>query len=199
MIGELRFYRDATGKFSTVSRFITLDDAVPDNQVAKQLTVSAIDAETAARAASKQSLEDWLASSRMRKAVKSKGSEGASGPAYIGASRCSQCHREQYSHWSVTAHARATDPLPPRQFEFEASCLNCHATGRTSTRTASTDLPAFQNVQCEQCHGPGAEHAAKPARGYGRITDMKAACSTCHTLATSPGFDLKSAWAKIKH
>jgi cytochrome c554/c'-like protein len=139
MIGELRFYRDATGKFSTVSRFITLDDAVPDNQAARQLTVSAIDAETAARAASKQSLEDWLASSRMRKAVTSKGSEGASGPAYIGASRCSQCHREQYSHWSVTAHARATDPLPPRQFEFEASCLNCHATGNKNGlhRTAS--------------------------------------------------------------
>ncbi|MFY9607049.1 MAG: multiheme c-type cytochrome [Blastocatellia bacterium] len=201
MIGELRFYRDAAGQFSTVSRFITLDDAVPDNQAAKQLTVSAIDAETTARAASKQLLEDWLRASRMRKSVKSTESRvpSNSGSAYIGAARCSQCHGDQYSRWSTSAHARATDPLPPRQYEFEASCLNCHATGWPATRAGSTELPGLQNVQCEQCHGPGAEHAAKPAKGYGRITDMKAACSACHTSATSPGFDLKSGWAKIKH
>lgn len=201
MIGELRFYRDATGKFSTVSRFITLDDAVPDNQAAKQLTISAIEAETAERTASKQLLEDWLGSSRMRRSPKPKGSEGSSEPgrAYIGASSCSQCHQVQYSRWSLSAHARATDPLPPRPSEFDASCLKCHATGWESTRTGATELPGLQNVQCEQCHGPGAEHAAKPAKGYGRIGDMKTACSACHTSATSPGFDLESAWAKIKH
>lgn len=199
MIGELRFYRDAAGKFSTVSRFITLDDAVPDDQAAKQLTVSAIDAETTARAASKQLLEGWLAASRMRRSLKATES-GSSKPAtYIGAARCSQCHGYQYSRWSISAHARATDPLPPRQSEFEASCLSCHATGWPATKAASTELPGLQAVQCEQCHGPGADHAAKPAKGYGRITDMNEACSACHTSATSPGFDTKSEWAKIKH
>ncbi|HWO00140.1 MAG TPA: hypothetical protein VNS63_12820, partial [Blastocatellia bacterium] len=67
MMGELRFYRDSQGKFSTVSRYITLDEIVPDNPAAKQLTVLATDAETGARAASKELLEGWLAASRSRK------------------------------------------------------------------------------------------------------------------------------------
>ncbi|HSF24988.1 MAG TPA: multiheme c-type cytochrome [Blastocatellia bacterium] len=201
MIGELRFYRDAAGKFSTVTRFITLDEVVPDNQAAKQLTVSAIEAETVARRVSNQLLENWLVSSRTRKSFKSPDAEVASKPvlAFIGAARCAQCHGDQYSRWAISAHAHATDPLPPRQTEFEPSCLNCHATGSPAKGAGLTELPGLQSVQCEQCHGPGSEHAAKPAKGYGRITDMNAACSTCHTPATSPAFDLRSAWAKIKH
>lgn len=201
MLGELRFYRDSMGKLSTVSRYITLDDAVPDNLAAKHLTVSAAEVETNTRDASKRLLEDWLAASRMRKLAKSIESDvsAGSGPAYAGAATCAKCHGDQYLRWSVSAHARATDPLPPRQVEFEASCLKCHATGWREPRPASAELPTLQSVQCEQCHGPGAEHASKPVRGYGRITDMKATCSACHLSDIAPGFDLQAAWAKIKH
>jgi hypothetical protein len=201
MLGELRFYRDLQGNVSTVSRFITLDDIVPDYPAAKQLTVSAAEAETNVRESSKRLLEDWLAASRKRKAVKSIESEAPSrdGPTYAGVSRCAQCHRDEYLRWSVSSHARASDRLPPRQLEFETSCLNCHATGWREPVDGSTAPAGLQSVQCEQCHGPGGEHASKPAKGYGRITDMNAACSSCHTSYTSRGFDLQVAWAKIKH
>jgi mono/diheme cytochrome c family protein len=201
MLGELRFYRDSQGKSSTVSRYITLDDAVPDNTAAKQLTVAAAEVETNTREASNRLLEDWLAASRMRRSAKSIESDvsAGSGPAYTGAAACARCHGDQYLRWSVSSHARATDRLPPRQTEFEASCLKCHATGWREPRAGSAELPGLQSVQCEQCHGPGAEHASKPARGYGRISDMKTACSVCHTSDTSSGFDLQAAWAKIKH
>ncbi|MEK6302835.1 MAG: multiheme c-type cytochrome [Acidobacteriota bacterium] len=201
MLGELRFYRDTQGSFSTVSRFITLDDSVPDHPAAKQLTVSAAEAEANARDTSKRLLESWLAASRMRRSAKSIASEASSGPepAHTGAAACSRCHGDQYLRWSVSSHARATDRLPARQAEFELSCLKCHATGWREPKAGSTELPGLQNVQCEQCHGPGAEHALNPAKGYGRISDVTAACSVCHTPDTSRGFDPQAAWAKIKH
>jgi hypothetical protein len=200
LLGELRFYRDSQGKYSSACRFISLDEVIPDDPAAKQVVTDASSAEAGARSASKQFLEEWLASSRMliRNHPASRGLSGSAG-GYITSSACSKCHGAQYLKWASSAHSHATDPLPPRPFEFEATCLNCHATGWRVRTAGSTELPGLQAVQCEQCHGPGAEHAAKPAKGYGRIPDMKTACSTCHTPTTSPGFDLQAAWAKIKH
>jgi hypothetical protein len=201
LLGELRFYRDSQGKYSSACRFISLDEVIPDDHVAKQVVTDASSAEVGARSASKQFLEEWLATSRMliRGHPASRGLSGSAG-GYITSAACSKCHGAQYLKWASSAHSHATDPLPPRPFEFEANCLNCHATGWAGTRAeGSTELGGLQAVQCEQCHGPGAAHAAKPAKGYGRIANMQTACSTCHTRDTSPGFDLQAAWAKIKH
>jgi len=78
--------------------------------------------------------------------------------------------------------------------------MDCHATqtqlARGSNKLEGVRLP---NVQCEQCHGPGSDHVAKPVKGYGRVADMKTACGSCHNAETSPNFDLQAAWAKIKH
>lgn len=202
LLGELRFYRDSLGKYSSACRFISLDEIIPDDPVAKQVVTAASSAEIGARSTSKQFLEEWLTSSRMliRSHAASRGLSGSAGGRYITSAACSQCHGAQYLKWASSAHSHATDPLPPRPFEFEANCLNCHATGWAGTRAEGSTRPGgLQAVQCEQCHGPGAEHAAKPVKGYGRIPDMKTACSTCHTPTTSPGFDLQAAWAKIKH
>lgn len=194
MIGELLFYRDAQGNFSRRMRYISLDTAVPDDAAALQIVNRAREAEESARDGSKALLADWLASSRGRKPA------GESALAYVSASACAQCHTAQYIAWSRSAHAHATDPLPPRQFEFEASCLSCHATGQAKANAQSiADMAKMQNVQCEQCHGPGGDHAAKPGKGYGRVANMQAACAQCHTKEISPNFDLQSAWAKIKH
>jgi len=201
LLGELRFYRDSQGKYSSACRFISLDAFIPDDPAAKQVVTDASSAEVGARSASKQFLEEWLASSRMRISSRA-ASRGLSGSAggYITSSACSKCHETQYQRWASSAHAHATDPLPPRPFEFEADCLNCHATGWAGTKAeGSTEPRGLQAVQCEQCHGPGAAHAARPAKGYGRIANMQTACSTCHTRDTSPRFDLQGAWAKIKH
>ncbi len=103
----------------------------------------------------------------------------------------------QYVKWSNSKHAHATDALVSKQFEFEVSCLSCHATAQPKMNAA--EMTKMQQVQCEQCHGPGGDHAAKPGKGYGRIANIQAACSACHTPDTSPNFDAQTAWEKIKH
>ena len=202
MLGELRFYRDAQEKFTTKTRFITLDETIPDDTAAAQAVTAARDEETNTRSESKTLLGKWLEMSRSRKhgTTGERNAAGESSPSYISSASCAECHAAQYIQWSNSAHAHATDPLPPRQFEFEVSCLSCHATGiQKAGANLSIEMARLQNVQCEQCHGPGSDHAAKPGKGYGRIANLQSACSTCHTQQINPGFDAQAAWAKIKH
>lgn len=191
MMGELRFYQDAPGIFSVRTRYISLDTEVPDDPAALQVVNAAREAEGGAQEKSKALLLGWLESARGRKNL------GQSESAYISSSACAKCHMDQYIRWSNSRHAHATDSLVSRQFEFEAGCLSCHATAQS--KTSATELTKMQHVQCEQCHGPGGDHAAKPGKGYGRVTDIQTACATCHTPDINPDFDAKAAWAKIKH
>jgi 2',3'-cyclic-nucleotide 2'-phosphodiesterase (5'-nucleotidase family) len=195
MIGELRFYRGEQGKFTTKQRFITLDEtSVPEDAATKQLVDAATAAESQARSNSIKLLEHGLASSGptgQRDDLRS----GDSPATYVTSLACSQCHAAQYLKWANSAHARATDALPPRAAEFEISCLNCHATGSTPQAAGAK----LQSVQCEQCHGPGSKHVTNPGKGYGRIPQMQTTCSNCHSAEISLGFDLKVAWEQIKH
>jgi hypothetical protein len=202
MLGELRFYRDGQEKFSTKTRFITLDETIPDDAAAAQTVAAARDEETNARNQSKTILGRWLEMSRAYHsgAQRERTTASEASPSYVSSARCAECHAAQYVQWANSAHAHATDPLPPRQFEFEVSCLSCHATGiQKASANPSIEMARLQNVQCEQCHGPGSDHAAKPGKGYGRIANLQSTCSTCHTQQVSPGFDVQAAWAKIKH
>jgi hypothetical protein len=192
MLGELRGYREAANKIAFRTRFITLDETFPNDADATQLADAAREAEEGARSQSKQTLENWLAASR---AIRP---SGEAATAYVSSGACAQCHEAQYVRWANTGHAHATDKLPPRWVEFETSCLNCHATGQ-GTEAGQVVMASLQGVHCEQCHGPGGEHIKKPAKGYGRISNVQALCAACHTAAVSPQFDFQSAWAKIKH
>lgn len=195
MLGELRFYLNEQGAFSTRQRFITLDEAmIPADPSAKELADAALRAETEAQGDSKKLLEAWLAASR---SLTIKRPPGAS-VYYVGGAACSQCHASQYIKWANSPHAHATDPLPARWVEFEAGCLSCHATGGKAN-SEKNQFAGLQGVQCEQCHGPGSDHAASPAKGYGRVSNMVSACAACHNRETSPGFQLPAAWEKIKH
>jgi hypothetical protein len=194
MLGEIRFYRQQDGRFSTKLRYITLDDSVPDDPEGLAFAGKARLAEEGARAASKKLLEEWLASSRLREPANS---------GFIGAESCGACHQAQYVKWISGKHAHASDVLLKQPEEFEASCLTCHA----SDRQRREGLPFAQGVQCEECHGPGASHAASPGKGYGRIDALgqpqsglvQKLCSGCHTAAISPSFDIKAGLSVIKH
>jgi Cytochrome c554 and c-prime len=193
MLGELRGYREASGKFALRTRFITLDETFPDDDPSTRLVTAAREAEENARSQSKKSLESWLEASR------DPSTTATTAGGYVSSRACVACHQAQYIRWANSGHAHATDKLPPRSYEFEAGCLSCHATGQRTTATGQLELAKLQSVQCEQCHGPGSEHAQKPGKGYGHIGSVQALCVACHTPETSPKFDFQSAWAKIKH
>jgi len=193
MLGELRGYREASGKFSLRTRFITLDETFPDDEASTKLATAAREAEENTRSQSKKTLESWLESSRDLNV------KGATAGGYVTSRACASCHEAQYVQWANTGHVHATDKLPPRAYEFEAGCLSCHATGQRMLAGGKLELAKLQSVQCEQCHGPGAEHVQKPGKGYGRVANVQALCVTCHTPEMSPKFDFQSAWAKIKH
>jgi hypothetical protein len=202
MLGELRFYRGAQGRLTTRQRFIVLDEiTIPEDPAAKKIVDASTAAESQARSNSKQLLEDWLAGSRGRASDRPDSVRGNSeNSTYVTSAACSRCHTAQYIKWANSAHAHATDPLPPRSGEFEMSCLECHATGyKPALANSAPAFVGFQNVQCEQCHGPGSKHAAKPTKGYGRVADLKIACAGCHNPEINPGFDIHAAWETIKH
>jgi 2',3'-cyclic-nucleotide 2'-phosphodiesterase (5'-nucleotidase family) len=201
MLGELRVYRGKQGDFSTRARFISLDAGVPDDPMALEVVNAWRSKEGEARRSAKQLLNDWLASSRATLQSKAAGgSAEARGAFNVSATACAQCHVAQYIQWSSSRHGHATDSIVKKQTEFDASCLSCHASVFEKTaKLAETETPRYQNVQCEQCHGPGSDHAAKPAKGYGLIPNLQAACAACHTAQINPGFDAQAAWARIKH
>jgi 2',3'-cyclic-nucleotide 2'-phosphodiesterase (5'-nucleotidase family) len=193
MLGELRAYHEASGKFALRTRYVTLDETLPDDAAAAQLVNAAREAEENTRNLSKKALEGWLEASRNPNPA-----SGAA-TAYVSSQACAACHQAQYIQWSKSGHAHATDNLPPRWVEFETGCLKCHATGQRTDAAGKLELAKLQSVQCEQCHGPGGEHAQKPAKGYGRIGNVQQMCAACHTPETSPKFDFQAALEKIKH
>ena len=99
---------------------------------------------------------------------------------YVGAAKCKMCHKVQYASWEQTVHAKATDVAKAStDREYSADCLTCHATN------ASED---FAGVQCEACHGPGADFKKmsimkdrEAAVSNGLVIPIQATCDSCHT------------------
>lgn len=177
MLGEVRFHRGSDGALVPKERFIALDEAIPDDPAAAEMVATQRNTYKA----------EIVTGSRLRQ-------RPGPGDSYVGAQTCATCHSAQYIAWAGTAHARASNAVLAMRTEIDSSCLSCHA-----TKPVDRAVEPLQNVQCEGCHGPGAQHSVKPGKGYGRIIDKGSSCVTCHTPETTAGFDLKSFWAKIRH
>ena len=99
--------------------------------------------------------------------------------AYVGADKCKMCHKVQYNSWMETTHAKATEAAKnSTDPAFEAKCLGCHATNSDE---------ALAGVQCEACHGPGADYKKMSimkdrdaAIANGLIIPSQATCDSCH-------------------
>ena len=99
---------------------------------------------------------------------------------YVGAAKCKMCHKVQYASWEGTKHAKATETAKAgTDREWGADCAKCHTTN------ASED---FEGVQCEACHGPGADFKKmsimkdrEAAVANGLMIPTQATCDSCHT------------------
>ncbi len=80
---------------------------------------------------------------------------------------CGNCHIGQQSGWVGTAHARAWTDLQ-NSSDAQEACQVCHTVSEKGNATSAaggwvtTQDSRFHDVQCENCHGPGATHVANP-------------------------------------
>jgi hypothetical protein len=97
--------------------------------------------------------------------------------AYIGHDQCKVCHNkkpegEQWNVWKKMKHASAFEALKTDQAKEVAKekglavppeqapeCLRCHVTAYdVEKKAAPAKIKVEMGVQCETCHGGGAEH-----------------------------------------
>lgn len=108
-------------------------------------------------------------------------------PKYAGYQSCLECHNNICRYVTNTAHAYAfSNPaFKASGGQSNPSCLPCHTVGYglpTGFVSASA-TPRLANVQCENCHGPAANHAANPddPTVRPRVDIAATVCGGCHT------------------
>jgi len=80
---------------------------------------------------------------------------------------CGNCHVGQQADWIQTRHATAWATLQADP-AADPSCQGCHTVnsrGNQATAAVGYDAvkdAAYQDVQCESCHGPGFDHVQNP-------------------------------------
>ncbi len=111
-------------------------------------------------------------------------------PAYAGVDACEACHTEQVEHWKTTHHAGAYQTLVSDAKQFDLSCASCHVTGwRKPSGAELVETRGLENVQCEQCHGPGSLHAEDPDKFDLKSKVPEDVCGECHTPEHSDTFE----------
>ncbi|WP_438016181.1 multiheme c-type cytochrome [Sorangium sp. So ce315] len=111
---------------------------------------------------------------------------------YIGIDACTNCHDEERKVFDGTAHARAYATLQQDFKEYNLDCVSCHVTGYGKPGGSTvTHNASLQNVQCEECHGPGSLHAKDPEKkGLIVLSPPPESCVTqCHHPPHVEGFD----------
>jgi hypothetical protein len=116
-------------------------------------------------------------------------------PQYAGAQACAECHAGIHDTELNTAHARAfSDPaFVAEGGQTNAACLACHTVGYglPTGFVSKAKTPLLEGVQCENCHGPAASHAANPDNPavIPRLEIAAAVCGGCHTGSHHPTYD----------
>ena len=146
--------------------------------------------------------------------------------AYVGVKACTMCHKsekqgQQLAIWEKSKHAGAYTTLTTARAEEVAKakglakpaaespeCLECH-----TIKGGPDAADIKQGVQCESCHGPGADYksmsvmkvrATAVAGGLNVFADkaaIEAMCKTCHNdkSPTAKSFNFDERWEKIAH
>ena len=121
---------------------------------------------------------------------------------------CGNCHVGHQADWEKTAHSDAVATLV-NSGEAQGFCYGCHTVSERGNKTtgpagynANPD-PAYHDVQCESCHGPGFDHVQNPedpANWPLPRVDVVAAvdsgCASCHNGVHHPFVE---DWSQSRH
>ncbi|MBX2811611.1 MAG: hypothetical protein KTR25_07370 [Myxococcales bacterium] len=121
-------------------------------------------------------------------------------PIFVGTDKCALCHQEEYAFWQNTSHARAWATLEREARHYDFTCVGCHSVGfrKPGGYCILDQSKPYQNVGCENCHGPGSKHAAAPVPGSISRADTVGVCAeSCHVPEHSDMFIYESYIKKI--
>jgi Cytochrome c554 and c-prime len=114
-------------------------------------------------------------------------------PSYVGMDKCASCHKPAVAFWRTTVHARAWKTLVDVGKQADYKCVSCHVTGYGQVGgTSLGHTQHFENIQCENCHGPGSAHvAAKGLEDPPAIQRQTPSptCTNCHNEHHSDTFN----------
>lgn len=121
-------------------------------------------------------------------------------PDYAGSQACAGCHESVHHLEATTAHTHALDTLKRIGQDKNPACLPCHTVGYglPTGFISESATPHLAGVQCENCHGPAANHAANELDFAARPRAELAAqvCGGCHTGSHHPTWD---EWKSSNH
>jgi ssDNA-binding Zn-finger/Zn-ribbon topoisomerase 1 len=124
-------------------------------------------------------------------------------PDYVGQSVCRGCHPTAHDGWAETVHASALGTLKAIGQHNNKTCLPCHSVGYglPGGFVSEAATPRLGGVQCENCHGPSANHISDPGDLNARpvVSLAGTLCGGCHNGFHHPTFDewLEAGHAKV--
>jgi hypothetical protein len=103
---------------------------------------------------------------------------------------CAKCHGTTHNTVMNTGHAQAFAALQRIHQDTNPSCLPCHTVGYglPTGFTNAVLTPQLEGVQCENCHGPGANHAANTTDPtvVPQVDLAAQVCGGCHSAQLTP-------------
>lgn len=127
---------------------------------------------------------------------------------------CGNCHIGHQRAWLNTAHADAYATLA-NSGSAQTFCYSCHTVSNKGNATAApagweaVEDPAYHDVQCESCHGPGNVHVEEPdapasasnpplahVAVLGDSATLARSCADCHSGVHHPFVD---EWSQSAH
>lgn len=126
--------------------------------------------------------------------------KSAEAPRFVGTAKCVECHEEAYAFWKQTKHAKAWATLQDDGKHFDLTCVGCHVVGyeQPGGFCRLQDVAGFEDVGCENCHGPGSVHIEDQDSDSIQLATTPSTCKTyCHVPEHSDAFDYDTYLEKI--